>query len=234
MNSHDHDESGLGGARAAKKRIMIVDDHPLVSKGLASLLRTTADLEVCAESGTAWEALKVLEKETFDLMILDMSLPGTSGLDFLKDLRIRYPDLPVLVLSMYEENIYAERVLRAGAKGYVMKQAPGAKVIEAIRCVLADGIYVNPILTSRMLELFVVDKSCANPRVGLELLNDRELQVYTFIGNGLSTKEIASQLNLSAKTVQTYREHIKSKLGLSHAAELAHAATQWVRNGNGV
>lgn len=235
MKSNMLETDGVTGTGSAKKRILLVDDHPLVGKGLASLLKTTGDLAICAEAGTVQEAIRLIAQESPDLVILDISLPGVSGLELLKDIQIRSPGLPVLVLSMHEENVYAERVLRAGAKGYIMKQEPGATVIEAIRSVLAGNLYMSPNLLSRMLKLFVSNDSPAAPKkIGPETLGDRELQVYTLIGNGFSTKEIASQLNLSVKTVQTYREHIKRKLGLRTATELVYSAAQWIKNGWGI
>lgn len=222
------------GLVTAKKKIMLVDDHPLVGQGLKTRMCTTPDLEISWMASNAPAALQMIAEEVPDLMILDISLPGTSGLDLLKDVKIGYPDLPVLVLSMHEESVYAGRVLRAGAKGYIMKQEPGEKVIEAIRCVLSGGVYASPALVSSLLQTFASDTPAVSLKTGPARLGDRELQVYTLIGNGLSTKEIASQLNLSTKTVQTYREHIKRKLGLSSAMALVHSATQWIRDEKGV
>ena len=235
MKAHTLEADGVTGKGLAKKRILLVDDHPLVGKGLGTLLNTTGDLAICAEAGNVQEATCLIAQESPDLVILDISLPGASGLEFLKDIQVRDPGLPVLVLSMHEESVYAERVLRAGAKGYIMKQEPGATVIEAIRSVLAGNLYMSPSLVSRMLKVFVSNGASEAPKKsGPEALGDRELQVYTLIGNGFTTKEIASQLNLSPKTVQTYREHIKSKLGLRKASELVHDATQWAKNGIGI
>jgi len=232
MKSRMRETGGATGKGVAKKRILLVDDHPLVGKGLGTLLNTTRDLAICAEAGTVQEATRLIAQESPDLVILDISLPGVSGLELLKDIHVCNPDLPVLVLSMHEESVYAERVLRAGAKGYIMKQEPGATVIEAIRSVLAGNLYMSPNLVSRMLKVFVSNGASEAPKKsGPEALNDRELQVYTLIGNGFTTKEIAAQLNLSPKTVQTYREHIKRKFGLRKANELVHVATQWVKNG---
>lgn len=216
---------------AVKKQIMIVDDHPLVCKGLETLLTMASELEVFAVSNNASDAVQKLEKNRPDLLLLDLSLPGTGGLDFLKDLRIRYPDMPVLVLSMHEENVYAERVLHAGARGYIMKQEPGEKVIEAIRTILAGGVYASQNLLSRILGKLASNGRNGTGRIGLEALGDRELQVYTLIGEGRSTKEIAAKLHLSAKTVQTHREHIKEKLGLKNASELAHSAVVHSKSG---
>jgi DNA-binding NarL/FixJ family response regulator len=222
---------GSATNKAVKPQIMILDDHPLVCKGLEDLLTMASEMEVFAVSNNASEALQKLEKSQPDLLLLDLSLPGTGGLDFLKDLRIRYPDIPVLVLSMHEENIYAERVLHAGARGYIMKQEPGEKVIEAIRTILSGGVYASQNLLSRILGQLASSGRSGAGRIGLEALGDRELQVYSLIGEGLSTKEIATKLHLSAKTVQTHREHIKEKLGLKNASELTHSAVMCNKSG---
>jgi DNA-binding NarL/FixJ family response regulator len=221
-------KTGIAGP--LQKGILLVDDHPLVREGIAALLRATSDLRVTAEAGCAAEALQVLAGAVPDLLLLDLSLPGTSGIELIKDLRVRYPRLPVLVLSMHEESVYAERALRAGANGYIMKQESGRKVLEAIRRVLRGELYVSPALASRLLKLFVSNNKGKDSLCSVERLSDRELQVYTFIGKGLSSQEIADKLQLSIKTIQTYREHIKSKLGLRNAADLAHHATHWVQN----
>lgn len=214
-----------------RKSVMVLDDHPLVCRGLEELLSTTDDLEVVAKLGTVSEALKVLQKHVPDLLILDLSLPGMSGFDFLKDMQINYSDIPVMVLSMYEETVYAERLLRQGAKGYVMKQESGDTILEAIRCVLEGGIYVSQDVTSRMLLRLASNKDSSSERMGHELLGDRELQVYTLIGEGHATSEIAEKLGMSPKTVQTHRERIRMKLGLKNSSELSYSAILWRTEG---
>lgn len=221
--------SSIGGA--AKKRVMVLDDHPLVRKGLENLLATTGDLEVVAESGNTIEARTALENQVPDLLVLDLSLPGIGGLEFIKSVRNDYPNLPILVLSIHEESVYAERTLRSGARGYIMKHETGEKVIEAIRCILDGGIYVSQNLMSRILSLLSSAGRVPTVHIGPETMGDRELQVYTLIGQGYSTKEIAEKLNLSTKTVQTHREHIKAKLGLKSASELSHSAALWNMSG---
>lgn len=210
------------------KKVMIVDDHPLVRDGIAALIRATPGLQVSAEEGSAEEALSAIDQDVPDLVVLDLVLPGKDGIELLKDIRARYPKVRVLVLSMHEETIYAERALRSGAQGYIMKHEQGAKVIEAIRGVLHGELVVSPVIASRMLKQFVTNKPGQDVRTSVERLSDRELQVFSAIGRGKSTQEIALMFDLSVKTIQTYREHIKRKLGLRNATDLVHSATRWV------
>lgn len=209
-----------------RKRVLFVDDHPLVCEGLSALIRATCDLSVSGEAHSAEEAFQQLAEELPDLVMIDLTLPGTNGLDLIKQVRDRYPGLRVLVLSMHEEGVYAERALRAGAHGYIMKQMPGTQIIEAIRTVLSGEVYVSSAIAARLLRLIVEGDCRPNRRAGFEDLSNRELQVFLSIGNGLSTQEIADQLHLSVKTIQTYREHIKRKFGLRNATDLVHYATQ--------
>lgn len=223
-----------GKSAVPRKRIMLVEDHPLVIQGIISLVQRSPDLEIVAEAGTAQGALLALEKAVPDLLLLDLSLPDTNGIELLKDLHIRYPGLRVLVLSMHEESVYAERALRAGARGYIMKQESGSKVLEAIHCVLSGELYVSPALAARMLKLFVSNKSGHDTLTDTEELSDRELQVYTQIGHGVTTRMIAEQLHLSVKTIQTYREHIKRKLRLKNTTALVHHAMHWAQSESGL
>ena len=217
-----------GSVCPRQMRVMLFDDHPLVNQGLETLLRTTNDLVLNASFSNEHEVMAEIEKQLPDLLILDLSLPGTSGLDILKDLHLRYPALKVLILSMREEDVYAERVLKAGAMGYIMKQEPGPEIIHAIRRVLSGNIYISRNVESKLLSRLISpatpEVECAVP----EKLDDRELQVFSKIGSGLSTKQIADSLHLSPKTIQTYRDRIKRKLGLHHSCELIHCATRWV------
>ena len=227
------DKNGTGGGGASPcepKKGLLVDDHPLVREGIANLIRTTPELKVSAEVGNAEETLLALAKEVPDLVLLDISLPGKNGIELLKDMHARYPRMQVLVLSMHEETVYAERALRAGAHGYIMKQEPGAKVIEAIRCVLRGELYVSPAIAAHMLKQYVSNRQGLDTRTSIEKLSDRELQVFSSIGKGMSTQEIAEMFHLSVKTIQTYREHIKRKLGLRNATDLVHHATHWVES----
>lgn len=213
----------------ARQTVMIVDDHPLVCKGLAGLINDEPDLKVVAVAGNAAEAMALLRHASPDLLLLDLSLPGMDGLDFLKNTRNEYPGLSVLVISMHEESVYAERVLRAGARGYIMKQEPGEKVIEAIRCVLSGNLYASQTLLTRLLQKIAGNGEVLNGDGRPESLADRELQVFSLIGEGCAASEIAERLNLSPKTVQTYREHIKAKLGLKSAMELTRYAVLWYK-----
>ena len=229
MSSINHVAGRASRAGEAKHTVMIVDDHPLVCKGLAELIREEPDLEVIAVVGTAADAMAALGRTCPDLMLLDLSLPGVGGLDLLKNARTQYPGLQVLVLSMHEESVFAERSLRAGAQGYIMKQEPGEKVIEAIRCVLSGNIYASPDQLTRLLRKIAANGEVNHGACGPEALADRELQVFTLIGEGCAAREIAARLNLSPKTVQTYREHIKAKLGLNSATELTRYAVLWYK-----
>ena len=231
MRGDKDEESGAGLVHPYK--IVIVDDHPLVREGIVNLIRTAPDLNVAAEAGSAEKALEVVSKSVPDLVLLDIALPDQNGIELLKDLHSRYPALCILVLSMHEETVYAERALRAGAHGYIMKHEPSSKVIEAIRCVLRGELYVSPTIAKLMLKQYVSAKPGDDPRSSVERLSDRELQVFSSIGKGMSTQEIADKFSLSIKTIQTYREHIKRKLGLRNATDLVHQATHWVEAESG-
>jgi DNA-binding NarL/FixJ family response regulator len=213
-----------------KKEVLIVDDHPIVREGIVKLLNHEADLTVCGEAEDAPQALKSIEKLKPHIAIVDITLKqGLSGIELIKDIKARYPRLPVLVLSMHNESLYAERTLRAGAKGYIMKQEATEKVVEAIRRVLAGEIYLSERMAQKILHKFVEGK----PHTGespIERLSDRELEVFQLIGHGLKTRRVAEKLHLSVKTIETYREHIKEKLKLKDAAELVQHAIQWVQS----
>lgn len=211
-----------------KARILIVDDHPIVRQGLVQMLGHEPDMEACGEAESAAEALKAIAAAAPDAAIVDLSLKDSSGLELLKDIRVRYPRLPVLVLSVYDESMYAERALRAGARGYMMKEEAAEKVVTAIRRILAGQIYLSEAMASRLLHVLVDGR----PAAGLspaERLSDRELEVFQLIGQGFGNTEIARRLHLSPKTVETYRGHIKEKLNLSGATELLQHAIQWAQ-----
>ncbi len=207
-------------------RIFIVDDHPLVREWLANLLRQQPDLVVCGEAEDAAKALAAMTKEAPDVAIVDLSLKTGSGLDLIKDLRVIHPDVAVIVLSMHEEIFYAERALRAGARGYVMKRESTGQIIDAIRQVRAGRIYANPDVLGRLAERLVGRSSAARGTV--EGLSDRELEVFRRLGRGETTRQVASELHVSIKTVQAYCSRIKEKLGLPSGAQLVRAAVRWV------
>jgi DNA-binding NarL/FixJ family response regulator len=202
-----------------------VDDHPIVRQGLALFIEREADLMVCGEAEDATSALQAIQESTPDFLILDISLDGRDGLDLLKTLRIRHPNLPVLVLSMHDESVYAERSLRAGANGYIMKHEAADKVITAIRRILGGDVYLSERLTKKMLQQFV--NVSISPRDPLAKLSDRELEVFRLIGAGHGTRQIADELHVSTKTVESYQAHIKEKLALRNARELVQHAVEW-------
>lgn len=213
-----------------KHRLFLVDDHPVTREGLARLINFEPDLEVCGQAGTAAKALAMLEAIQPDLAIVDVSLAsGPSGLELIKEIAGRHARLPMLVLSTHEESLYAERVLRAGARGYVMKQEPMERVMGAIRHVLAGGVYLSDQMTARLLHRMTRNESPPTASE-IEQLSDRELEVFRLIGQGCGTRQIASRLHLSVSTVETHRAHIKEKLHLDRAPELVRRAVEWVHS----
>jgi DNA-binding NarL/FixJ family response regulator len=211
-----------------KRNVFIVDDHPLVRQGLALLIDREPDLHACGQAGDAVQAVRDIELLKPDLVIVDLSLEESSGLELIKDLKVRHPGLPVLTLSMHDEVIYAERALRAGAKGYVMKQEATDRVVTAIRRVLSGQIYVSDGLAASMVGKLVMG-STDDGKLSVERLSDRELEVFRLIGQGYGTREMAERLHLSLKTIESYRAHIKEKLYLQDANELLRTAIQWVK-----
>jgi DNA-binding NarL/FixJ family response regulator len=212
---------------ALTTRILIVDDHPLMRKGLALSLSEDPSLEVVGQAADAEEALSAFDTLDPDVAVVDVSLPGMSGLELIKHLIAIKSDLIVLVVSRHDEVLYAERAIRAGARGYVMKLEAGDKIVEAIRHVRKGGVYLSEEMKDRML--FGAAMGAKSPTQSpLEVLSDRELEVFEMTGRGLATREIAERLHLSVKTVESYRARIKTKLNLSTAAELMQHAVQWV------
>jgi DNA-binding NarL/FixJ family response regulator len=209
-----------------KTRVFVVDDHPIVRQGLALLINREQDLHVCGEAEDAQTAIQSVPASKPDILIVDISLNGPDGLDLLKDVRIRYPQLPVLILSMHDESIYAERALRAGAQGYIMKQEATEKVLTALRRILSNEIYVSERIANRMLQRYIGNPNSDRP-TSIADLTDRELEVFRLIGEGHSTRQIAEQLHISVKTVESYQAHIKEKLSLRSARELVQHAIQW-------
>jgi DNA-binding NarL/FixJ family response regulator len=219
-------KAGADGAAVKKVRIMVVDDHPIMREGLTRVIEEAADLTVCAQAESIERALELMETSEPDLVIVDIALGGQNGLELIKDVKVRYPKLPVLVHSMHEEQVYAQRSLRAGARGYLMKQEPAPKLLQAIRRVLAGEIYVSETMTRQMLHRMAGAGSGGDVSP-VERLSDRELEVFELLGQGRKTKEIAHHLHLSVKTVQTYCEHLKEKLVLRDGTGLVRFAVQW-------
>lgn len=214
-----------------KKRILIVEDHPLFRAMLVQLIDKELGMMVCGEASNIKDAMALIEQTRPDAAIVDLTLEGSSGLELIKDVKARKIRLPVLVLSMHEEGLYAERVLRAGAKGYISKNESPAEVIEAIRKVMAGRIYVSERVTGAILgRLGQADK--AMEPSGVDILSDREIEVFQLVGRGLNSREIAARINLGASTVDSYRARIKDKLGIKNAAELYQRAAQWVTERN--
>jgi DNA-binding NarL/FixJ family response regulator len=206
-------------------RVLLVDDHPIVRQGLAQLTNAAGDLLVCAEASSARQALELLETTPVDVAVIDIALEDRNGVELIKDIVARFPGVRCLALSMYDEAIYAMRVLRAGGRGYVMKQEVSKKIIEAIRQVLAGHVYLSETMSTRMVDQFV-QSNPSQPAPASEL-SDRELEVLTLIGQGQSTREIAAKLFLSVKTIEAHRERIKDKLELKNSTELLRYALQF-------
>lgn len=210
-----------------KRRILIVDDHPLLRQGVAGLIDREPDLHVCGEAPSAAEALQVIKSLCPDLALVDISLGGRSGLELIKDLKIQHESLPVLVLSMHDESLYAERVLRAGAQGYITKKAGGKALLRAIREVLEGRVYLSEQMSSKLLQN-LAGKRPGKPASPLELLTDREFEVFQLIGDGRSSRKIAETLHVSIKTVEAHRANLKAKLKLKEGTDLVHYAVRWV------
>jgi len=210
-----------------KNRVLIVDDHPVFRHGISALINAEEDLIVCGEASSSPSALDAMRKLKPDIALLDISLPGTNGIELIKLMKAEYPKLPLLVLSMHDESLYALRALKAGALGYVMKAEALTHVLDALRKALKGEIYVSPRLSERLIfqAIQTTDTNSGSP---VDRLSDRELEVLNFLGNGLGTKEIASKLNLSVKTIETHRAHIKEKLGFRDASEMIRFAIDWI------
>ncbi|PYL27299.1 MAG: DNA-binding response regulator [Verrucomicrobia bacterium] len=210
------------------KRIVIVDDHPLFRKGLQEMIHSDGTFAVCGEAGNAAEAMEIIRKLNSDLAIVDLSLPGANGIELIKNIRAEFPRLPILVLSMHDESLYAVRALRAGADGYVMKHEAMANVIQAIREVFDGRPYLSPAMAAQVITQFA-HRQAEGQADAVERLSDRELEVLELIGKGKEVREIAKLLHLSPKTVETHRAHIKDKLDLKNSREVARFALQWLQ-----
>jgi DNA-binding NarL/FixJ family response regulator len=209
-----------------KIKILLVDDHPLVREGVANLINQQPDLEVCGEAGNEPQALQLIGATGPDVAVVDISLANGSGLELVKSIKALHPAVAVLVLSMHDESLYAERALRAGARGYVMKSEAAKKVIAGVRAVLAGQLYVSEKIAALMAEKFVEGRTAAAASP-VEQLSDRELEVFQLLGRGQSTRQIADHLHVGFKTVQAYSARIKEKLKLANATELLREAMHW-------
>ena len=217
----------MNGKAAKKHGVLVVDDHPLFRKGVVQLLNDEPDIEVRGQAGNAREALDALRRHQLDLAVVDISLEGgTNGIELTKAIRAERPRLPILILSMHDETLYAERALRAGARGYVMKREALDQFITAVRTVLEGEIFISPAISNRMVYDHIHGGDFA--RSPVDRLSDRELEVLQLIGKGHDVHDIAKGLNLSEKTVEAHRAHIKEKLNLSNAREVVRFATTWL------
>jgi DNA-binding NarL/FixJ family response regulator len=211
------------------KRVLIVDDHPIMRRGLVQLLSLEPGLHIHGDVGTAAEAIAICMADPPDLVLADISLPDKNGLELIKDLRAINDQLRIIVVSMHEESLYAGRVLKAGARGYVMKEEAPESLIQAVRAVLQGGIFVSTKVSTKILEEF------SNPRKAgdtpVSRLTDRELEIFRMIGEGHGSRDIAGKLNISVRTIGAHRAHIKEKLGLRDATDLVHRAVSWVKTG---
>jgi DNA-binding NarL/FixJ family response regulator len=220
----------MSKASIATKKILILDDHPLIREGMARILEAEPGIEVAGTAASVSEALELVESTEPDLVVSDLTLPDRSGLELIKDLKALHPGIPVLVVSMHDEEIYAERVLRAGGRGYLMKDSAAERIVKAIETVLGGGIYVSQATTNRFLEVL----AGAGPEkysFPLQRLSDREIEVFERIGQGQNTQEIARQLHISSRTVDSHRKSIREKLRLSDSNAVLAYAIKWVESG---
>lgn len=213
-------------ASTPQARVLVVDDHPIFRAGLIGLVGQEADLTVCGEAHNAAQALAAIDVVKPDLVLLDIGLPDKSGLELLKDIRVMHPSLSVLIISMHDESLYAERVLRAGGRGYIMKQEGPEKILKAIRKVLSGKVYVSDETSAAILD-GMSGVRAQDTSTLVAKLTDREFEILTLIGQGKDAPDIAKQLHLSIKTVDTHRMHIRDKLGLKSNSELIHYAVRW-------
>jgi DNA-binding NarL/FixJ family response regulator len=220
-------KKGSSRDRKARRKVFLVDDHPMMRGGLAQVINQQKDLMVCGEAGNANEALQRIPSAKSDLVVVDISLEGKSGLELIKDLKALHSELPVLVMSMHDESLYAERAIRAGARGYVMKKQGGEAVLQAIRHVLDGKIYLSERMSAQVLDRFAGGHGgqCESP---IGMLTDREFEVFKLIGEGCQTREIAERLHISPKTVDVHRQKLKVKLKLPNGTALIQHAVRWV------
>jgi DNA-binding NarL/FixJ family response regulator len=224
LNSTDPTENT---AKGGPRRILVVDDHPMMRAGLTILISKQPGMVVCCETGSSAEAMVEIPKYRPDLIIADLTMKGGGGLEFIKDARALYENIPILVVSMHDEKIYAERSLRAGASGYIMKEESGEHLVSAIQRVLEGGVYLSETMSTRMLKS-VSGSSTHNAESPLQKLTDREFEIFQLIGQGKTADEIAQQLHISPRTVDVHRGQIKEKLHLNSGTALVHFAVQWL------
>ena len=222
------DDAAAPATLGRKARILLVDDHPIVRQGLALMLAAEHDIEVCGQAKDVPEAIVMAASLSPDVVVADLSLSGLSGLDLVKEMKVKQPALPLLILSMHDETVQAERALRAGARGYVMKQEATGTIITAVRQVLAGHIYLSDRMSSKLLGKLAGAAPGGGTSSPIERLSDREFQVFTLIGQGIGPRAIAEKLGLSVKTVEAHRENIKAKLGLGSGNELIRYAMQYL------
>lgn len=220
--SSSRSESGDG-----RTRVFVIDDHPAIREALAAAINTTLDLRLVGESRSAKQALRMMQRHVPDVAVVDISLEDAHGLDLVEEIREQHPSVRVVVYSMYDESVYAERAIRAGASAYVMKSEPTANVIEAIEAVRAGDVYLSRRMSSRILSKVIRQQDYALGSA-TEKLTDREMTVFRMLGEGRSVRDIAGELDLSRKTVETYRRRAKEKLGFETVAELLQYAVQWI------
>ncbi len=212
-----------------KTQVFIVDDHPIVRDGLATIINLESDLNVCGEAEDAYQALKAITELKPNIVVTDISLKSSDGIELTKTIKAKYPKLPVIVLSIHDECIYAERALLAGAQAYLMKDVVSENIIKAIRTVLSGEIYISNTISKKFLHKFAGDKAGTN-KTSMGNLSDREFEIFRLIGEGLKASQIARQLHLSTKTIETYRSRIKEKLNLPNAAELLQYSIKWAKS----
>jgi len=217
---------------AGRSRVFLVDDHPLIRRGLTSMINQESDLIVCGESSGQPGTCDLIVKEHPDVIVLDLVLQNSSGLELIKQLRVELPDVPVLVLSMHPETTFAERALRAGASGYIMKQEASEVILTALRSVIQGGIFLSEPMKVKMLQ-GLIEGGTQDKRFGIDRLSDREIEVLRFLGCGFSTRQIADKLHLSIKTIEVYRANLKHKLRLQNGPELVQYAIQWLHDEGG-
>lgn len=222
----NRDSEGVSTKKPQRTRILLVDDHPMVRERLAEILEREEDLTVCGEAEDRHGAIEAVEHQHPGLVIVDLTLKNSDGLELIKDLHTRWPKLLMLVVSMHDESLYAERVIRAGARGYITKQEATRRILQAVRCVLSGNIYLNEAIATQLISRLTA-KPGSIGATPAELLGDRELQVFELTGRGLNTRQIANQLHIGVKTAETYRARIREKLQVKDAADLLQLAIAW-------